>query len=130
MMSVTLPRSGNSWSVKEPSRPVVVHSWGISFTLITVPMSGSPVLLSFTIPSSVWAFIAITEAMSAALIMILFIYFVFLISCIIFPSLSIIERRSCFLSTVITENPSAGLQNWVPSTAFTGRARDAEVLTT
>ena len=73
MMSVNFPLSGNSWRVKLPSSPVVVLTLGNSLTLTTVPMSGSPVLLSFTIPSSVWALMAKTFAMSAALSKILFI---------------------------------------------------------
>lgn len=48
----------------------------------------------------------------------------------IFPSLSIIDIRSCFLSAEMTEKPSAELQNTVPSVGFTGRARDEEELTT
>ena len=60
----------------------------------------------------------------------LFYLFTFKTVWMIFPSLSIIDILSCFLSAVNTEKPSAGLQNTVPSIGFTGRARDEEELTT
>ena len=145
-MMVNLPLSGNSCRVKVPSSPVVVLTLGSSFTRITVPMRGSPVLLSLTIPSSVCAWMAeVAAARSAALSKNLFIYIaiefftlhllfalhlLFVIVWMIFPSLSIIDILSCFLSAVNTEKPSAGLQNTVPSIGFTGRARDEEELTT
>ena len=59
-----------------------------------------------------------------------FYFFTFKTVWMIFPSLSIIDILSCFLSAVNTEKPSAGLQNTVPSIGFTGRARDEEELTT
>ena len=146
---VNLPLSGNSFRVKVPSSPVVVLTLGSSFTRITVPMRGSPVLLSLTIPSSVCAWMeVVAAARSAALSKNLFIYiaieifirffsqkssfyfFTFKTVWMIFPSLSIIDILSCFLSAVNTEKPSAGLQNTVPSIGFTGRARDEEELTT
>ena len=74
-MMVNLPLSGNSCRVKVPSSPVVVLTLGSSFTRITVPMRGSPVLLSLTTPSSVCAWMAVVAAArSAALSKILFIY--------------------------------------------------------
>ena len=75
--SVTRPLSGNSWSENEPSSPVVAVTPGNSFTRMTVPMSGSPVLWSVTTPSSVWALRAAVMAINAVPIKSLFIVVLF-----------------------------------------------------
>ena len=50
--------------------------------------------------------------------------------CITFPSLSIIDILNfCFVAEMI-ENPSAEEQNTVPSVCLTGRANEADELTT
>ena len=93
---VNLPLSGNSCRVKVPSSPVVVLTLGSSFTRITVPMRGSPVLLSLTIPSSVWARMAeVAAARSAALSKNLFIY----ITIEFFTLRSSLFTYFCFLLT-------------------------------
>ena len=91
MTRVNRPSSGILLSVNDPSSPVVAHMSFSSFTDTTVPMSGSPVALSFTTPMmlpavAAVAVMAVTRATVRVLIFIVLFFssfFPFFLFCLI-----------------------------------------------